>query len=80
MLVKNDFERMILPSSWHYSLNKQGEGHSIEFPVRAKLVLKRSTKDYVINSNDVLVRAPTYLFETVNFSVTKNPCSKESLE
>lgn len=80
MLVKNDFERMMLPSSWHYSLNKQGEGHSIEFPVRAKPVLKRSTKDYFINSNGVLVRAPTYLFETVNFYVTKNPCSKESLE
>ena len=79
MLVKNDFERTMLPSSWHYLLNKQ-EGHSIEFAVRAKPVLKRSTKDYVINSNGVLVRAPTYLFETVNFYVTKNPCSKEGLE
>ena len=79
LLAKNDFERMMLPCSWHYTLNKHGEGHSIEFPVRAKPVLKRSTTDYVINNSGVLVQAPTYLFELVNFYITKDPCSKESL-
>jgi hypothetical protein len=80
LFSKNDFERMMLPFSWHYSLNKYGEGHSIEFPVRAKPVLKRSTKDYVLNNSGVLVQAPTYLFEMVNFYITKDPYSKESLE
>jgi hypothetical protein len=55
MLYQDDFERMMLLSSWHYSLNKHhGEGRSIEFPVRAKPVLKRSTKDYVINNSGAL--------------------------
>jgi hypothetical protein len=60
LLAKNDFERMMLPCSWHYTLNKHGEGHSIEFPVRAKPVLKRSTMDYVINNSGVLVQAPKF--------------------
>ncbi len=44
MMHKDDFERMMLPSSWYYSLNKQGEGHSVESPVRAKPVLKKIVK------------------------------------
>ena len=33
MLVKYGFKKMMLPSSWHYTLNK--EGHPIKFNVRA---------------------------------------------
>lgn len=41
LLAKDDFERMMLPCSWYYALNKHGEGHSVEFSIRAKPVLKR---------------------------------------
>ena len=79
MLYKEDFERMRLPASWHYTLDKDGEGHSVEFPIRAKSILKRSRKEYIVNTSGVLVQGPVYLFEMVQFYMTKNPCSKESL-
>ena len=79
LLQKEDFQRMMLPSTWSYTLDKRGEGQSVEFPVRAKPVLKRSIQEYIINDCGALVKAPVYIFETVNFYITKQPCSKDSL-
>ena len=44
MLDKDDFVDMKLPQSWYYTLDKHGEGYCIEFPVRAKPVLKKTKK------------------------------------
>lgn len=79
MLDKEDFSRFLLPTSWYYCLDKSGEGREVEFPVRAKLHLKKSTKHFILNNSGILVEAPTYLFEVVTFYITKTPCSKDSL-
>ncbi len=79
MLNKIDFERMLLPDTWHYTLKENGEGYAIEFPIRAKSVLKRLNKEFILNDSGSLVRAPTYFIEIVTFYMTKNPCTEESL-
>ncbi len=48
MLNKTDFERMLLPDTWHYTLKENGEGYAIEFPIRAKSVLKWLNKEFIL--------------------------------
>lgn len=79
MLDKDDFVQFMLPSSWYYTLNKDGDGYSVEFPVRAKPVLKRSRKDFFVNNDGSLIQSPTYIFEMATFYITKRPCSKDSI-
>lgn len=69
MLNKDDFVDLTLPSSWH----------CIEFPVRAKSVLRRTKKDYFLNDDGILVLSPSYVVEMATFYITKNPCSKDSM-
>lgn len=80
MLEKDDFTRFALPSAWFYTLNKFGDGYRVEFPVRAKPVLKRSSKDFVVNNDGILIQSQTYIFEMVTFYITKRPCSKDSIQ
>lgn len=79
MLDKGDFSSFSLPTSWYYCLDKNGECREVEFPIRAKLHLKKATKHFIFNRSGVLVKAPIYLFEVVTFYITKTPCSKDSL-
>ena len=78
MFEKEDFERMMLPDSWFYTLNKHGDGHCVDFPIRIKPILRKSTKDYRLNAG-ILVESPRYLFEMLSLYMTKRPCSKDSL-
>ena len=42
LLEKNDFERMpLLTESWWYCLNRIGEGREVDFPLRAKPILRK---------------------------------------
>jgi hypothetical protein len=80
MLDKDDLVRFALPSSWFYTLDKFGDGYCVEFPVRAKPVLRRSSKDFVVNNDGILIQSPTYIFEMATFYITKRPCSKDSIQ
>lgn len=79
MLNIDDFERLMLPDSWYYTLDKHGEGHCIEFPIRAKPILRKSSKDFTLIAG-VLIQSPRYIFEMVTLYITKRPCSKDSLQ
>lgn len=79
MLNKDDFVDLTLPSYWHYTLNKDGDGYCIEFPVRAKSFLKKTKQDYFFNHDHILVPSPSYVVEMATFYITKNPCSKDSM-
>lgn len=54
MLEKEDFSRLNLPRSWHYCLDKSGEGREVDFPIRVKLQLKNSTKHFILNDTGML--------------------------
>ena len=79
MLNMEDFVRLPLPLSWNYALNRNGDGYCVKFPIRAKSVLKKSPKDFILDDVGKLVQLPTYIFEQATFYITKNPCSKNSI-
>ena len=79
MLDKEDFSRFLLPNSWYYCFDKSGEGRKVEFPIRAKPHLRKSTKHFILDNTGAMVQAPTYVLEVVTFYITQTPCSKDSL-
>jgi hypothetical protein len=80
LLDKHDFDRMpLLDESWWYCLKKNGEGSKVDFPIRAKPILRKSTSHYILDENNALVQAPSFVQEIVSFYVTTNPCSVDSL-
>ena len=48
-----------------------GNGYSIDFPVRAKAVLKKTKKDYFFNDDDILTLSPRYVIEMATFYIKK---------
>ena len=36
MLNEDDLDNLVLPKYWHYTLNKDGDGYCIDFPVSGK--------------------------------------------
>ena len=80
LLLNKKTDRMELPPSWYYYLNKNGEGQAVEFPVRVNPVLRWSLKHYIIDNVGALVQAPTYILEVIKLYITKLPCSLESLK
>lgn len=80
LLDQHDFDRIpLLDESWWYSLNKNGEGNKVDFPIRAKPILRKSTLHYTLDKNSALVQGPSFVQEIVSFYVTTNPCSVDSL-
>ena len=79
MLNKEDFVNLNFPPSWYYSLKKDSNGHCFEFPIRAKLVLRKSKKDFVLDGDGMLVQSPQYIKEVLTQYMTKQPCSRNSL-
>lgn len=79
MLNEDDFDNLVLPKYWHYTLNKDGDGYCIDFLVRTKAVLRKTKKDYFLNDDGILTLSPRYVIEMATFYITKNPCSKDSM-
>ena len=79
LLDKKDFERMQLNESWWYCLNRNGEGSKVDFPLRAKAVLRKPTAHFVLDKNNAFVKSPSFMLENVLFYLTKKPCSVDSL-
>ncbi|CAB4015602.1 Hypothetical predicted protein, partial [Paramuricea clavata] len=68
----------LLDESWWYCL-KKGEGSKVDFPIRAKPILRKSSSHYTLDENNACVQAPSFIQETVSFYVTTNPCGVDSL-
>lgn len=79
MLQKEHFSRMPLPDSWNYCLDAVGEGDEVDFPIRAKALVRKSSLKYVLNKNRVLAKCPLYVIEVVNFYILRKPCSVDCL-
>ena len=69
----------LLTESWCYFLNRNGEGREVDFPLRAKPILRKSTSHYVLDQNHALIQAPSFIQEIISFYLTKHPFSFDSL-
>ena len=78
-LEKDDFIRMELLGGWFYCLDQRGDGSEVDFPIRTKPLLRKSTSHYILDEARVLAPAPQYIEEVVTFYMTRNPCSKATL-
>lgn len=78
LLEKDDFVKFNLPEFWHYFMNEHGEGRTIDFPIRAKPCLGKSSKRWVIREGK-LCEAPVTPIETVAWFIPRRPCNANNI-
>ena len=77
LLEKDDFDRFTsLPNHWYYYLNQHGEGRAVNFPIKVRPFLsKSSAKDFVVGDNGTLNRAPILYNEKLSAYFVKRACN-----
>lgn len=78
LLEKDDFSRFNMNDYWWYAFNDNGQGRAVHFPIRAKPVLRWSSKQY-ISVNECITLAPQKPVETVSFFIARHQTSIDML-
>ena len=81
LLEKDDFDRFTsLPNHWYYYLNQHGEGRAVNFPIKVRPFLsKSSAKYFVVGDNGTLNRAPILYNEKLSVYFVKRACNTNNI-
>ena len=71
LLEKEDFSRFNMNQYWWYNLNNNGQGRAVNFPIRAKHILRWSSKQYVAINGHISL-APQKPVEIVSFFIARH--------
>ena len=73
-----DFCHLILPETWWYYLDRNGEGRAISFPLKMKSVLSWTPKHFTIENGDFkqVARLP---IEKLRVHIARQACCVETL-
>lgn len=67
-----------LPENWWYNLNGDGNGISVDFPLKAKPILSWSPKKYTKKDGN-MVEAKRYPIEKVCLTIIRKSCVAEQI-
>ena len=81
LLEKEEFDRFhSLPNHWYYFLNERGQGTAVDFPVRVRPFLgKSSAKDFIVGDNGELKKAPIIYTEKLSVYFVKRACNIDNV-
>lgn len=76
---KNDFTKLkYLPDYWWYHVDIDGNGISVDFPLKAKPMLSWSPKNFA-KTNGGMVEAKRFPIEKVCLTVIRKSCTAEQI-
>lgn len=81
LFQKEDFNMFEgLPNHWYYYLNEHGTGRAIDFPIKIRPFLsKSSSKDFVVGGNGTIVKAPIIYQEKLSIYFVKKACHTDNV-
>ena len=76
---KDDFHKFkYLPVNWWYNLDGDGNGISVDFPLKAKPMLSWSPKNF-LKEDGGMIEAKRFPIEKVCLTVIRNSCTAEQI-